>query len=171
MLVETEAEESERLAEAAKYSDEDSDEDDYRMNFAVPAAAEPAEPAVIVDTERNMEWIKYEVTQKPRGGPRHPPLDHEKPGYNPNILPPSFSDQLIAERKMRMYGHKPCYAPANKHDALRRQNILKRYRDYGYTNEEVDHLRIRKEFIESLRMCQLDMYKDYEAAGSFTGAR
>ena len=80
MLVETEAEESERLAEVAKYSDEDSDEDDYRMNFAVPAAAEPVEPAVIVDTERNMEWIKYEVTQKPRGGPRHPPLDHEKPG-------------------------------------------------------------------------------------------
>ena len=61
MLVETEAEESERLAEAAKYSDEDSDEDDYRMNFAVPAAAEPTEPAVIVDTEQNMEWIKYEV--------------------------------------------------------------------------------------------------------------
>ena len=146
MLVEIEAEESERLAEAAKYSDEDSDEDDYRMNFDVPAAA------VIVDTERNMEWIKYEVTQKPRGGPRHPPLDHEKPGYNPNILPPSFSDQLIAETFMRRYGHKPCYAPANEHDALRRQNILKRYRDCGYTDEEVGHLCIRKEFIKSLRI-------------------
>ena len=47
MLVETEAEESERLAEATKYSDEDSGEDGYRMNFAVPAAAEPAEPAVM----------------------------------------------------------------------------------------------------------------------------
>ena len=164
-LVETDAEESERLVEAAKYSDED----DYRVE---PAAAEAPEPAVIVDTERNMEWIKYEVTPKPRGGPRHPPLDHEKPGHNPTILIlASFSDQLIAERKMRMYGHKPCYAPANKHDALRRQNILRRYRDYGYNNGEVDHLRIRKEFIESLRMCQLDMYKDYEAAGSFTGAR
>ena len=164
MLVETEEEKSERLAEEAKCSDEDGDSDEdgcVRIFVAGHVAA-----AVIADTERNMEWIKYEVTQKPVGGPRHPPLDHEKPGYNPNILSPSFSDQLVAEMFMRRYGHKPCYAPVNEHDAYRRQNILKRYRDKGYdsADDPDDHQVIKEEFIKSLRICQPDMYKDLDIA-------
>ena len=67
---------------------------------------------------------------------------------------------------MRRYGHKPCYAPdpVNEHDASRRQNILKRYKDKGYTDEELSHQVIKKEFIKSLRICQRDMYKDLDIA-------
>ena len=168
VLVETHDQYSERLAAEAAYSDQDSDEDEPRMVFNVPAAAAPvaAPVAVPADTGRNMEWRKHEVIQK-AVGTRKIPLDHEIPGYNPNISTPSFFDQLIAERKMRMYGHKPGYAPVNEDDASRRQNILKRYRDKGYKaydSDDLDHQVLKKAFIKSLRICQPDMYKDLDIA-------
>ena len=158
VLVETADQRSERLAFEAAYSDQDSDENEPRMVFT----AEPTAPvAVPTGAERNMEWSEYEVIQKAVGF-RQIPLDHEIPGYNPNISPPSFSDQLIAERTMRYYGHKPGYAPVNEDDASRRQNILKRYRDDGYASDDLDHRVIKKEFIKSLRICQPGMYQELQ---------
>lgn len=143
MLVETEDEQSQRLADEAKEPDEySSDDNEEQLNHEVAASVLVEQAAEAAPTEED---------------------------YNPNILPPSFSDQLVAERVMRMYGHKPYYAPINTHDAERRDTILKRYRDDDtcWLTHEV----IRKEFIASLPICQPDMYKAYQAACEFTGGR
>jgi len=98
-----------------------------------------------------MEWIAFELQPEP--GKEH--FSHQQPGYNPNAFAPGQETQVYAEKMMRYYGHKPWYPPFNQQDAQRRQKILKRQREYGFSDryegadaeESVQHI----DHINSLR--------------------